>query len=129
MPRFHIEIDVECETLAEAEEYAERCLRPMPGFKHVTLAEEGALVTANPQGQRPNDGDGTPDYLQVFMVHAVQIELFKIWVEHHGWKLQEMPRFDMPAHHYTVTHGVNPSDAAMRAAGFTVPEKGTTDGR
>lgn len=115
MARFHIETDVECNTLDEADEYAQRVLRPLPGFGHITLAEEGPLVTANPKGNLPA---GDPDYLQVMMVHAEMIALFQEWVAFHGWVLAQIPRFDEPAHHYTVTHNIMPNDAAMRAAGF-----------
>lgn len=126
MPKFHIEIDVLCETVKQAEQIAAERLGHDEdyGFEYQWAGD--ALVTANPDGQRPNAGDGTPEGLQVYMIHDTQIQLFKQWVESHGWKLQEMPRFDIPAHHYTVTHGLMPNDAAMRAAGFPVPEKGTT---
>lgn len=119
MPRFHIEIDVECDTLQEAEEWANRRLVQSPGFRHVIVSEEGPLVTDNPKGQRPNLEDR---YLQVFIVHDQMIAAFQEWVTAHGWVLQEQPRFDMPATHYVVTHHIVPNAAAMRAAGFNVPE-------
>jgi hypothetical protein len=108
MPRFHIETDVECETLEEAEEYAKRCLRQLPGFKHITLLDEEPLVTANPKGNLPA---GDPDYLQVMLVHPQMIAEFQLWVQaHSNWALRQMPRFDMPAHHYTVTHHIAPKE-------------------
>jgi hypothetical protein len=110
MPRYHIEIDVECETMEQAEQVAAERLGPDEdyGFEYKWASEP--LVTANPRGQRPNDGDGTPDYLQVFMAHESQIRVFKAWMESMGWELQQMPRFDMPAHHYTITHIMNPKN-------------------
>lgn len=120
MPRFHIEIDVECETQQEAEAWAD-ALTTVADTSEVTPSDEGWLVTENPRGQLPG-GPIPPEFLQVMFAHGQVIDAFKQWLAGQGMVLRKIPRFDEPAHHYVPTHFITPNDHVMRVAGFNVPE-------
>lgn len=104
--KFHIEIDVECDTQEEAEEWAERRLIEIAGFR-VTPDTDGPLVT-------PNDHTSTDpaldSCLQVFMVHDSVIQGFKAWLESRNLELHQIPRFGVPDHYYTRTHSIVPKN-------------------
>lgn len=112
-PRFHIEIDVYCETLEQAEQVAAERLGHDEDYGFEYRFGE-THVNPNPEGQLPN-GPNDPETLQVFFAHRAVIDAFRSWVAGHGWQLGRLPRFDEPAHHYIPTHIITPSDAAMRA--------------
>lgn len=120
--KYRIEVDVMCQTLDQARQVAAERLGHDEdyGFEYRFGEEE---VTVN--SGKPDPEEDT--YLQVFMVHDLQIQMFRRWVTENGWQLRPVPRFGEPDQYYTKTHHVMPNDAAMRAAGFPVPEKGTTN--
>ncbi|UOK18419.1 hypothetical protein SEA_BRUHMOMENT_103 [Arthrobacter phage BruhMoment] len=106
MPRFHIEIDVECKTIEQAEQVAAERLGPDEdyGFEYRWASEP--LVTPNDHAPNPE----LDSCLQVFMVHDSVIKGFKAWLASHDLELQQIPRFDVPDHYYTRTHSIVPKN-------------------